>query len=215
MENVKKILSKFGFIFLFILPAILIQQMSQSETFLDIAFAVQSHIVVYFLALFVLKALSIIYPPLPGVIFTIASIPLIGWKLAYYADILGSSFGATVSYFLGKKYGYAILKKVVGKFLADKIQAIKLKQRNQIEAALFLRFASGGLLSDGLAWGASLIGFRYVPFIIGYIVSHVATTLPVFYLISASVSYQSWIIGGVGVIIAWLILYKFKGRYFE
>jgi len=96
MENVKKILSKFGFIFLFILPAIIIQQMSQSEIFLNIARTVQSHIAVYFLALFVLKALSIIYPPLPGVIFTIASIPLIGWKLAYFADILGSSFGATV-----------------------------------------------------------------------------------------------------------------------
>ena len=122
---------------------------------------------------------------------------------------------ATVSYFLGKKYGYTILKKVVGKFLADKIRAIKLKQRNQIEAALFLRFASGGLLSDGLAWGASLIGFRYVPFITGYIVSHFATTLPIFYLISASISYHSWLIGGVGVIVAWMILYRFKGRYFE
>jgi len=215
MKKRKKLLITFGIILLFLLPASLFQWASQSVILSDIVKAVQSHIALYIVVLILLKGFSIVYPPMPGVVFTIASIPLIGWKLAYSADILGSFFGATISYFLGKKYGYAILKKVIGRTLADKIIAIKLKQRNQIEAALFLRFASGGLLSDGLAWGASLIGFKYIPFITGYLVSHVITTLPVFYLISVSISYQSWVIGGIGVVLAWLIIYKFKGRYFE
>ncbi|MCR4329376.1 MAG: hypothetical protein NUV65_02415 [Candidatus Roizmanbacteria bacterium] len=215
MEKRKKLLNTFGIILLFLLPAFLFQWAYQSEILSDIVKAVQSHIALYLFILTLLKGFSIVYPPMPGVVFTIASIPLVGWKLAYSADILGSYFGATVSYFLGKKYGYTILEKVIGSALADKIISIKLKQKNQVEAAIFLRFAAGGLISDGLAWGASLIGFKYMSFITGYLVSHILTTLPVFYLISISISYQSWAIGGVGVVFAWLILYRFKGRYFE
>jgi len=131
MKKRKKLLITFGIILLFLLPASLFQWASQSVILSDIVKAVQSHIALYIVVLILLKGFSIVYPPMPGVVFTIASIPLIGWKLAYSADILGSFFGATISYFLGKKYGYAILKKVIGRTLADKIIAIKLKQRNQ------------------------------------------------------------------------------------
>lgn len=153
--------------------------------YLDFA---QSHVMAYLFVLLILKIMGIIYPPLPSAVFTITAIPLIGWKLAYVMDILGSAIGATSAYYLGKKYGECILKKVIGITLSNKIRAIKLKQKNQLESAIVLRLASGGLLSDGLAWGASLIGFTYVPFIAGYLISHIATTLPVFFLITRTIT---------------------------
>ena len=193
----------------------LVQLASQSEIVISLSSTVQSHLPLYLVALLILKTSSIVYPPLPGVVLTLASIPLIGWERAYFIDITGSTIGATISFFLGKKYGSSILTRVIGKSLADKIVSVKLKQKNQIEAAIFLRFASGGMLSDGLAWGASLIGFKYPPFIIGYVISHVITTLPVFYLVAASISFDSWIVVASVAILAWFIIFKFKGRYFE
>jgi hypothetical protein len=71
------------------------------------------------------------------------------------------------------------------------------------------------MLSDGLAWGGSLLGFRFIPFFFGYIVSHLITTLPVFFILSLSSQVKSWIIFIPLVIIAWLLIIKFKGRYFE
>jgi len=212
MKIAKKISS---IILLLFVPALLIQLGVRSGIFHNISEIVQSHVPIYLFVLFLLKTVSIVYPPLPGVVLTIASIPLVGWKLAYFVDILGSFVGATISFYLGKKYGFSLLKLAVGKKLADKVLKIKLKQKTQVEAAIFLRIASGGMLSDGLAWGASLIGFRYVSFILGYLISHILTTLPVFYLIAASIVFDSWIVVFVIAILAWLILYKLKGRYFE
>ena len=215
MQKFLSVAPKLGLIIILILPAVVIQIYSKSSIVTDITSFVHVYLPVYIAVLFLLKALSIVYPPLPGVVLTLGSIPFIGWELAYLTDISGSMVGATISFYLGSKYGYTILNRLFGKTIADKIASIKLKQKNQIEAALFLRFASGGMLSDALAWGASLIGFKYVPFIVGYGISHVITTAPVFYFIAASISFDSWMIVAGAAIIAWLIIYKLKGRYFE
>lgn len=215
MGKTIEIVKKVAFVLLLILPALVIQLAAQTVIVINLVHFIQAYLIVYIFILLTVKALSIVYPPLPGVAFTITSIPLIGWQLAYVIDIAGSTLGASIAFFLGNKYGYSILQRVIGKTIADKIGKIKLKQRNQIEAAIFLRFAAGGMLSDGLAWGASLIGFKYPPFIVGYLISHVITTLPIFYLVAASISFNSWIIITAVGVFAWFIIFKFKGRYFE
>ncbi len=204
-----------GLVALLVFPALLIQSTSNSVFVAEFAIIAQRNLVLYVPSLVLLKASSIVYPPLPGVVLTLASVPLIGWEPAYVIDIIGSGLGASTAYFLGKKYGYAILEKVVGQPLTEKIRHTQLKRTNQVEAAIVLRFATGGLLSDGLAWGSSLIGFRYKSFIVGYLISHIITTLPIFYLVGVSMSFDSWIIVSAVTITAWLVMYKFKGRYFE
>jgi uncharacterized membrane protein YdjX (TVP38/TMEM64 family) len=208
-------ITKIVFLLLLILPTFILQFASQTKEVQAFILFIHAYFPIYLISLFIGKTISIVYPPLPGAVFTLAAVPLIGWKVAYTIDILGSFLGASISFYLGKKYGYTILSRVVGKTITNKISSIKLKPRNQVEAATFLRFAAGGLLSDGLAWGASLIGFRYFPFMTGHLISHVATTLPVFYFFAASISLHSWAILGVSTILAWLAIYKFKGRYFE
>ncbi|PIP87820.1 hypothetical protein COW80_03830, partial [Candidatus Beckwithbacteria bacterium CG22_combo_CG10-13_8_21_14_all_01_47_9] len=99
--------------------------------------------------------------------------------------------------------------------LLTKIKAVKLKSGNQFEAAFVLRTASGGALSDTLAWGASLIGLRYWPYLLGHLANHVLATLPLFVLVGWSVKLNSWLLIGPVMLIAWLLVWKFKGRYFE
>lgn len=210
-----KYISRILTIILLLLPAVVIFSLVSTEYFATLQAFVQSNYYLFIVSVLVMKAASIIYPPLPGVTFTAATIPLIGWEAAYALDITGSFFGASASYFLGKKYGETLVRKAVGDTIANKLTAITLKPKNQVEASFFLRFAGGGVLSDGIAWGASLIGFRYLPFIIGYVVSHLASTLPIFYLIAQSISANSWVVILATAVCAWLVIYTFKGRYFE
>ena len=181
----------------------------------QIAAVVRHYFFLYVLVVFFLKSISIVYPPLPGSLFTVASIPFVGWQVAYAIDFVGSVFGALVSFLLGKKYGEKLLRLMLGDYIAQKVLAIKLKEKNQVESAVVLKIASGGVLSDGLAWGASLIGFKLQPFLLGYAISHVAVTLPIFYLLGASVEIQSGLIVGVLMLAASGLIFYFKGRYFE
>jgi uncharacterized membrane protein YdjX (TVP38/TMEM64 family) len=161
------------------------------------------------------KAASIIYPPLPGIILTLAMIPILGWQKAYVVEIIGSLLGVSAAYFLGRKYGEKLIKWIAGEKLLKKIKSVKLKPGNQFEAAFVLRTASGGALSDTLAWGASLIGLRYWPYLFGHLANHILATFPIFLFIGLSIKLHSWLIAIPVMVLAWFIIWKFKGRYFE
>lgn len=161
------------------------------------------------------KAASIVYPPLPGIILTVALTPILGWQKAYAVELAGSLLGVTAAYWLGYKYGEKLIRWIAGEVLLKKIKAVKLKPGNQVEAAFVLRTASGGVLSDALAWGASLIGLRYWPYLLGHLVNHVVATLPLFFLIGLSIQLHTWLMAIPVMIFGWFIIWKFKGRYFE
>ncbi len=194
---------------------VLLQLWAKTESVHQLIEVIHRYLPLFLIVVMLTKAASIVYPPLPGVVFTLTAIPLVGWELAYLIDMIGSLIGASASYFMGKKYGTTILNRVLGKTLTTKIAKITLKPINQIEAAVMLRLAAGGLLSDGLAWGASIIGFRFKPFVVGYAISHVLTTAPVFYALGASLSLHSWALFLAVAGLSWLVIFKFKGRYFE
>jgi uncharacterized membrane protein YdjX (TVP38/TMEM64 family) len=215
MRKARSIITKLFLLVLFFVPLALLQLWAETDSVHRLIEFIHANLALFLFAITLAKAASIIYPPLPGVVITLTAIPLVGWELAYLFDLIGSLLGASGSYFLGKKYGIRILNQVLGKALTTKIASVKLKPINQIEAAFMLRLAAGGLLSDGLAWGASLIGFRFASFIVGYGISHIATTAPVFWALSASLSLHSWAIFLAVAGLSWLVIFKFKGRYFE
>src|SRR3989344_6900096 len=68
--------------------------------------------ITFYASLLVAKIAAIVWPPLPGSLFTFGAIPFIGWFQSYLVDMIGSLIGASIAYFLGKKYGYPFLKKI-------------------------------------------------------------------------------------------------------
>jgi len=162
----------------------------------------------------IIKIAGMIYPPINGSVLTIAMIPVLGWKLAYLLDFLGSTVGIYITYILGNKYGDRIIIKLAGQNTLDKIKKIRLKNQNQIETAIILRLAPLGL-SDVIAWGASTIGFRIKAFIVGSVIAHVVGNLPFFFLISQSINIKSWLfftpLFGIAVFFIW----KNKAKYFD
>lgn len=199
----------------FVVPIIGYGYLIETGTLESATHTVQDNLILYSLFIIFLKLISIVYPPLPGSLWTAGSIPLVGWELAYLMDLLGSSIGATAAFFLGKKYGRALVRVLVGETILSRLERLKIKPNRQVEAAFFSRIAAGGIFSDGLAWGASLVGFRWRSFIIGYVLSHVLTSAPVFYMIGSSIQLDSWHIIAVVSLVMIGVLYYFRGRYFE
>lgn len=173
------------------------------------------HVALVVIILVIVKSLAIVYPPLPGSIVSLSALPFIGWQWAYLADILGSFIGSSIAYHLGKRFGKQLMHLVMGERITDKLLVIKIKKGRQVQTAYMLRLASAGVISDGFSWAAYDIGYHYTPFQIGYMLSHVTTTLPIFYMLGASLSFASWILIVPVMVIAWLLLYRFKGSFFE
>ena len=200
---------------LLVIVPLVFQRVTTSEQFIDFKSVVNQNIFLYIVLLLFLKAISITYPPLPGAVFTVGSIPLIGWELSYVIDFLGSVLGASLAFYFGQEYGPAFLRWVLGEKFFAKVSSLSVKQSSQVEAAIVMRIMLGGLLSDGLAWSAPLIGFKFIPFIVGYAISHLITTLPIFYLLSVTTNFESAYLVLPMVILAWVVMYFLKGRFFE
>ena len=160
--------------------------------------------------------LSIVWPPLPGGLITLAAIPFIGWSLAFAVDFTGSVFGSSVTYFMGKKYGQPILNKMFGAEITRKVKNIKVKDNRQTELIIMLRIFTGSLFLEAITYGAGVIGIRYSSFLAGTVISHLIVGLPVYYFASfALINTRSLGASAVMLVVIIIILYKVKGRYLE
>ena len=120
----------------------------------------------FYISLLIAKILAIVWPPLPGSLFTFGAIPFIGWFQSYMIDLIGSLIGASIAYFLGKRFGYPFLKKIFNHDLVQKIQQIKIRKNREIESILIGRIAGAGNIMELVCYGAGVLRVRFSSFII-------------------------------------------------
>lgn len=172
----------------------------------------QENFVLYFLLLIGIKMIGIVWPPLPGGLLTLGSIPVIGWFPAFLTDAIGALIGASLAYYLGKKYGYNFLRKIFDKSIISRIQRIKINKNRELEAVFFIRLFTG-VITEAISYGSGLLGVKYRNFLLAT-VGAVLTTLPVFYLVNEFFSGKNLIFSAPLAILA-LLFWKLRGRYFE
>ncbi len=187
----------------------------RTQYFQNLLIWTQHNIILYCLLLLCLKIIGIVYAPIPGGLFTLGSIPLIGWKLAYLIDFVGSMIGASIAYFIGRKYGYVFLTKLFSKSTIEKIKAIKVRKYRETEAIFVLRILTGSSIVDAVCYAAGLLGIRYWNFILGSILSHLIVGILTYALLGNFLSLKNLSINFVVLILTIGILYRIKGRYFE
>jgi len=175
----------------------------------------QSNKVLYFFVLTFVKFAAVVYPPLPGSVFTIGSIPVLGWQFAYLADFTGSFLGAIVSFLLAKKYGERIIRPFVTTNVLNKIKKTKIRENKEIEAVIAMRILGGTTIIEAINYGAGLLNISIKSFAIGFIVSHPLTGIPVFYFANNIFSGNNTSISIIVAILSLAAIYKLKGRYFE
>lgn len=174
----------------------------------------QQNLILYYAVLLSIKIIGIVWPPIPGGLLTLGSIPVLGWPLAYSADFFGSMIGSTTAYFLARKYGLDFMKKIFDEDTIEKLKRVRIKPRREIES-IFLFRIFGGTIIEVICYGAGLLKVRFRNYLIAITLSHIALGVPAFYLTRN-------ILAGRGILInlslfgfAVLLFYKLKHRYFE
>lgn len=211
----KKYFNLFLMLLVFILTAVAYFAFTRTTQFITFVSWTQSHLMTYFLFLVTVKIAGIIYPPIPGGILTLASIPMLGWQMAYIADLVGSIVGGTTCYFLGKRYGYQLLTKVFDDEIINKIEHLKVKKEKELEAIIVWRLLAGGTVIEAIYYGAGFLKVGLTNFFLGIVISHLLIGIPSFYIGSAILSSENIIANVIVFTVAIAILYKIRGRYFE
>ncbi|HEY4518073.1 MAG TPA: VTT domain-containing protein, partial [Candidatus Paceibacterota bacterium] len=167
----------------------------------------------YFLVMVFFKALAIVWPPLPGGLFTFGSIVVIGWQYAFLGQVVGGLLGGSVAYFLGRKYGFSMLAMFFDESVIERIKKIKIYKHREFEALFFLRIFTT-TISEAISYGSGLIGIGYRNFFFATLCGFVFE-LPIFYLAQSILQGQNLWLSGALFLVAGLLFYKLKGRYFE
>lgn len=173
----------------------------------------QQNFLLYFSILVFIKIIAIVWPPLPGGILTLGSIPVIGWFPAFLAETIGGLAGSSIAYYLGNQYGYSFLRKVLDEKMIAKIQRIKITRKKELEAIFFLRLFTG-LVSEAVSYGSGVIGIKYRNFFVGTLAAEIIF-MPMFYFAAEILSGRSLAIYVPTVLILAVIFWKMRGRYLE
>lgn len=173
----------------------------------------QQNFILYFFVLILIKTVAIVWPPIPGGLLTLGSIPMIGWFNAYLADLIGGLTGSSIAYYLGKRYGHSFLRKIFDEKTIVKINKIKIVKNKELEAIFLVRLFTG-IISEAISYGSGLLGIKYRNFLLGTFLASLMF-MPFFYLASGILSGKNILLNGIIVLIVGTLFYKLKGRYFE
>lgn len=175
----------------------------------------QQNVLIFCLVVFSIKVIGTVYPPLPGGLFTLAAIPIIGWFPAYLIDFFGSMVAGSIDYYLGKKYGLKLISKLFDPTVTKKVQNLKIKPHKEIESIFALRFLLGSAIMEAINYGAGILNIKYKNFLIGSLVAHIAQGVPAYYLSQSIYQGKYGLLSLVLIILNFTIFFKIKGRYFE
>lgn len=169
----------------------------------------------FFLSLLVTKIVGVVWPPIPGGLLTLGSIPILGWQMAYAADLLGSLIGSAIAYHIGKKYGIRLLLSFLDEKTIAKIMKIKVKPNREIESVFMLRLFGGATITEIVCYAAGVLRIRWWQFFIGTLASHLAIGMPLYYSTASLFDQKHIAISIILVVFAVSFFIMFKNRYLE
>jgi len=176
---------------------------------------VQGNLLLFSLFLFGIKVIGIVWPPLPGGLFVLGSVPLIGWINAYLLDFGGTLLGSSIAYILARKYGMSLVQRIVSTELTKKIEKIKVRKERELETVFLARVLGGAVLVEIVAYASGLFRIGYRNFLLGTIASHFLLGIPAYYFFENIFEGKNILISIVSIVALIFLFTKFKGRYLE
>lgn len=170
----------------------------------------------YFISLTLIKVVSLVYPPLPGGLFTIGSIPIIGWFNAFIADTVGSVIGGIINYNLAKKFGPHFIKFVMGGRAIKGLRKIQINKNREVESLLVTRVLFGGIVTELIHYAAGIFNVKFSNYLLSTLLFHTMYSLPLFFLVGTILETKSIVLTTLGigsVFIGLPFINKFRERY--
>lgn len=187
---------------------------SNSQAFANLQVWANDNFIRFNIFLLLVKILGIVWPPLPGIVFTLGAISVIGWIPALIIDVLGNIIGSTIAFGLARVYGEKLVKFLFGKNGINQLSRFTIKPAHELEA-LTLILIFGGSLSEMVSYGAGITKVTFINFMIATIASNIIIGLPLFYLFDMALSGTNLILGTVPLIAGVIFFFFLRERYFE
>ncbi len=208
---------KYGFIIAiavaFIITIIAYSAFSKTEHFQTLLAWSNQNLPLLIIILVALKIIGIIWPPLPGLVFTLGAIPIIGWEGALLTDLAGGIIGSSSVFWISRKYGKRVIWKIFGESGVYQVERIKFNSKNELEALIIMRLF-GGPVSELVSYGAGVSNVSYFHFILGTTFAHFVVILPLFYLASLAFNNGGLFFSIIPLFIGVVIMYVLRKRYF-
>lgn len=172
------------------------------------------NLILFVFILISIKIIGILWPPLPGIVFSVAAVPIVGWLPAFTADFIGSMIGSSIAFSLARHYGPKVILKLFGESGLRQVQRFKFRPNKELEAMVVTRVLTGAV-SELVSYGAGLTNIRFKNFFWGTCLSSVVVGLPLFFLLSFVFGGDGLLIGAIPLLIGLAIIYALRNRYFS
>ena len=138
----------------------------------------------------ILNFLQVVILPIPGFVAVATGVALFGPLLATVYSFIGITLGSIVAYFIGKKFGYKVVKWIVGKETLDKwLLAVK----NKDKIVLTFMFLFPLFPDDVLCFVAGLSSMSTKYFLIMITLSRLITITITSYSVNGNlIPYTTW-----------------------
>lgn len=158
------------------------------------------------------RILAIVIPPLPGGIVSLALIPVFGWFPSFVYGTVGLLIGATISFFLARKFREPLVKKFVPLQQLHKWQG-KLSDRTEFLTFLVIRLTTEPIL-DFISYIAGLSKISFIKFFIATFIILLPNALT-YYLgetIYKSIYQENFYLAAVLILIIGFVYYRLLSK---
>jgi uncharacterized membrane protein YdjX (TVP38/TMEM64 family) len=177
---------------------------------------VQDYQLYFFLTLVLIKFAGIVWPPFPGGVLTVGSIPVLGWELAFLADYLGGLTGGTAAFLISRKFGKEFLTKIFDEESISRMENLPIKSNRQFEMLFIIMTFGGSTIIELVAYGAGIVKeIGFWPFLIARATAHPLVGIPLFYLIGNVFSGDKIIINLLLLLVLLPLLWVLRHRYID
>ncbi len=167
-----------------------------------------------FLVLSLVKFIGIVYPPIPGGLFLIASVPFLDWKIPFFANVIGSVFGGVVNYWVARVFGESAVKNLLGAVWWERLRKVKIRKGREFEALILARVGLAGAL-EGVQYMAGLLRVNFLWYLLASLLSDIIIGFLFFWLLSKGFKLFSLPLSVFLSLLLLLLLWKGKGRYLQ
>lgn len=162
-----------------------------------------------------LRAVPVIIPPIPGVLFDLVGVALFGWQLGLFLALIGAHIGAAGSFFIARYFREPVVRRFVPLQKLHEIEA-QYSERQKFWGLVGLRFITSPFF-DYANYAAGLTNMSFFTFILSTFIGVLPYAFIIYYFGSLSL-YQGPIFalmffGGIAVLAGFLgkvVLKKFR-----
>jgi len=202
------------FIILTVLGYFWFYQVKDSDVYATIILWAESNKVLLISIIIFIKILGIVWPPLPGGTIALATTPMLGWFVAYSADLFGGLVGGSINYIIAYKWGFPAIKKMFGEKAEESVKKVQIKRGREFESVIFFRLTLSGI-AEIVNYAAGLFKINYFTFIAATTTAYLIVGVPLFYFSEQLLQQNSfWTMIGL-LLFGFVLIIMLKDRYFE